>query len=72
MAEGKCTKKILVVIGAITAALAFIAGAVVLVKKYIDKKNIKEEYYIECDTDSEVLEESEQPTEALEEAALDE
>ena len=41
MAEGKCTKKILVVIGAITAALAFIAGAVVLVKKYKDKKNIK-------------------------------
>ena len=42
MAEEKCTKKILVVIGAITAALAFIAGAVVLVKKLIDKKSDKE------------------------------
>ena len=72
MAEGKCTKKILVVIGAITAALAFIAGAVVLVKKLIDKKSVKEEFYIECDAEDQVLEDTQQPDEALEQAPVEE
>lgn len=53
MAEGKGAKKVFVVIGAITAALAFIAGAAVLVLKFIEKKKSKEEYYIECDLSDE-------------------
>ena len=66
MAEGKSGKKALAVIGIITAALAFLAGAAVLSLKLIEKKKSKEEYYIECDLSEdkpEIDEQSEQEVE---------